>query len=291
MMRNNNLQIREALRLAVEKFNDVKISTANLDARLLLAKALACNLEYLISRFDQSLTDGQQQNFLELIARRIKFEPIAYILGDKEFYGRSFAVDKRALIPREDTEIIIDAIINHIKSTPKKMIKILDLGVGSGIIAITLALEIANSDITAIDINSETLKLAIFNAKKHDVVKKITFLQSNWYENLPDEKFDIIVSNPPYISREEEHLMARETLKYEPEEALFAEDDGLSNYRTIITGAKKHLSLDGSIFFELGFSQADRVQDILLQNNFIISDFFNDLRDFRRVIKCQVDKK
>lgn len=281
------VQIREALRQAAERFNHANIPSANLDARLLLAKVLQCSVEYLIFSFDQDLTDKQQEDFEQLVQRRLKLEPIAYILGYKEFYSRQFTVDRRVLIPRGDTEDLVDAVISYSKSLPHSVIKILDLGVGSGAIAVTLALEIKNSKIVAVDISPGALEIAAINARDHNLSNRINFLQSDWFQNLSYDKFDIIVSNPPYIAKEERHLMAQETKGFEPEEALFAEEDGLLHYKSIISAAKEFLSPDGRIFLEIGFDQLKKVQDILKQNHFIVCKIVKDLRGFSRVIEAK----
>jgi release factor glutamine methyltransferase len=280
------MKVREALRLAAEKFHNANITSANLDARLLLAKVLEVSSEYLISGFDQDLTNKQQSDFVKLTERRLSFEPIAYILGYKEFYSRQFAVDKRVLIPRGDTEILVDAVIDYSESSQHQAVKILDLGTGSGAIAVTLALEIINSKIVATDISEKALELAVMNAGDHNVLEQINFLQSDWYQNLPHDTFDIIVSNPPYIANEERHLMAEETKKFEPQNALFAEDQGLAHYKAIIKGAKEFLSPKGRIFLELGFRQAEEVQNILKQNHFVVIKIVKDLRGFSRVIEA-----
>jgi len=282
------MQIREGLKLAAEKFHNANINTANIDARLLLAKVLEAPAEYLIARFDQELTNKQQADFAQLIERRLGFEPIAYILGYKEFYSRQFAVDKRVLIPRGDTEILIDAVIDYSGSLPKPIIKIMDLGTGSGAIAVTLALEIVNSKIIATDISQGALELAALNARDHNVLEQIDFIQSNWYQNIQHDTFDIIVSNPPYIANEERHLMALETKKFEPEGALFAEDNGLAHYKKIIEGAREFLSPKGRIFLELGFRQEEEVQNILENNHFVVSNVIKDLRGFSRTVEARL---
>ena len=284
-----SLRIKELLRLATDLLHEIT-ATAGLDARLLLMAAADSSLEQLILKFDQTLLKSQQQKFLSLLERRLKSEPMAYILGYKEFYGRPFTVDQRVLIPRAETEIIIEAVIQQLQKESPLAIEILDLGTGSGAIAVTLALESNNATIVATDLDPQALELAAINVRNHKTARQVKLQRSDWYSELGNTKFDMIVSNPPYISSNEIHLMAAETKYFEPETALFAAADGLAAYQKIITGAVEHLKPRGLIFLELGHEQASKVQDILLSNCFEIISLLKDLQGFDRVVVARASK-
>lgn len=272
--------VKEALKQACSKL--INSSTPALDARILLCHVLDKTHEQLLISYNDELNTSIQHHYFELIQRRISQEPIAYIIGKQEFYGRSFIVDKNVLIPRPETELIIDSVLENIHHD--STIKILDLGTGSGAIAVTLAKEIITAEIVATDICADALNIAKLNAKKHFAEDQITFKQSNWYENINDEKFDFIISNPPYISYSETHLVATQTELFEPHLALYAEDDGLYAYDKIIKNAIDYLKNDGKILLEIGFNQFDSVSNILKQNGYNKILLKKDLADMARII-------
>jgi release factor glutamine methyltransferase len=259
------MNIQNSLINAARKLQSAGIQSINLEARILLQHATKKPIEYLLARSDEELPEKQKIIFEELINRRISLEPIAYITGFKEFYGYEFIVNKNVLIPRQDTEIIIEAILDN--NGTDSTIKLLDLGTGSGCIAISLLLAMPNAKVIATDISNEAIIIATQNATKHGVSDRLQIINSNWFENLEDQKFDIIVSNPPYISKDEINYIAPETLKYEPNLALFAQDNGLSAYHSIAKDAKKFLKKDGKLFLEIGFNQSQAVKEIFSSYN------------------------
>jgi release factor glutamine methyltransferase len=276
------VNIKEALTIASNELAD--IPSRHLDARVLLSHTLKKPVEYIILNYDTELIDAIKELYFSLVTRRKKLEPIAYIISGKEFYGRIFYVNKNVLIPRNDTEILIDLVINQYKEIYNTDIKILDLGTGSGIIALTLALEIKQAQITAIDNSASALFVAKYNAQSYDLLDRVKIVQSNWYESLNNEKFDFIVSNPPYIDLSEQSIMAKETIIYEPKNALYSSNNGLADYELIIKEAKQYLNPNGLLFLEIGFTQAKLVTELLSTYGFQVLSTQKDLQGHERAI-------
>lgn len=212
--------------------------------------------------------------------------PLAYILKKAYFYGREFEVNKSVLIPRGDTEILAESAINYIKhiQNNKASSKVLDLCTGSGILAVTIALE-TGADVLASDISKKALSIAKRNAKKLDA--NVKFFESDLFDGLTNQKFDAIVSNPPYIRSSEIDGLEREVSHFEPRLALDGGEDGLEFYRRIADGAVKHLKESGMIFLEIGYDQADAVKQILSQN-FEDIQIKKDLSGNDRVIQAKI---
>ena len=221
-----------------------KISTPKLKARLLLQYVLKKPRQYLIVYDNQKLTDKEEQEYLKYIELVAQGEPIEHITHQKEFMKLSFYVDENVLIPRQDTEVLVEEVIKIAKNIRAK--KILDLCTGSGAIAVSLAKYLENIQVTALDISRKALDVAISNAKNNHVQEKITFVESNLFQNLGQEKYDIIVSNPPYIRRKEIETLDKEVRK-EPKIALDGGEDGLDFYREIINKGYEYLKY-GDIF-------------------------------------------
>jgi release factor glutamine methyltransferase len=277
--------IKEALSLANIELEN--FSSKQLDARILLGYALNITQETLLINYNKPITKNEESRFFQYIKRRKSFEPIAYIIENKEFYGINFFVDKNVLIPRPDTEILVDEIISEYKKNfSDKEITILDLGTGSGAIAVSLAILIPLSKITATDISESALKIAIKNAMLNNVVNQIEFIKSNWYSNLKDAKFEYIVSNPPYIDSADKPYMSQETLLYEPENACFADNNGLIFYDKIISEATYFLKKGGKILLEIGFNQSKSVVSVLEKHQFTEIVIIKDLSSHDRVIRA-----
>lgn len=218
------------------------------------------NTAWLFANSNQTLYPAQL-NQLNQWADEIKAgKPLAYITREKAFWTLKLKVNEHTLIPRPETELIIETVEQSV-NLPKK---ILDLGTGSGAIALALATLFPKAKITASDISKDALSVARENAKINHIYH-VDFIQSDWFTNIDDKDFDLIVSNPPYIAADDEHLA---NLKYEPITALVANNNGLADYQAICASAKKHLKPDGILLFEHGWQQHQAVADILLQNNF-----------------------
>ncbi|BFD46033.1 MAG: hypothetical protein DMENIID0002_06790 [Rickettsia endosymbiont of Sergentomyia squamirostris] len=269
------MNIKESLIYAASKLQAVGIKSANLESRILIQHATDKSIEYLLARSEEELTQQEQIIFEDLVNRRILLEPIAYIIGYKEFYSYQFIINDKVLIPRQDTEVLVDAILSDIKINTE--LAILELGTGSGCIALSLLLEMPNSNVTATDISNEAIAIASQNAIKHRVTDRLEIINSNWFENLEKQKFDIIVSNPPYISFDDTVYMSPETLKYEPHLALFAEDNGLASYYIIAKEAKGFLKQNGKLFLEIGFNQLAAVTEIFVSYGYTVKQVYKDL--------------
>ena len=254
------MTIKQALIKGVTVLKLEKISTPKLKARLLLQYVLKKPRQYLIVYDNQKLTEKEEQDYLKYIELLKQGEPIEHITHQKEFMKLNFYVDENVLIPRQDTEILVEEVITIAKKTRAK--KILDLCTGSGAIAVSLAKYLENIQITALDISGKALDIAIANAKNNHVQDKITFVESNLFQNLGQEKYDIIVSNPPYIRRKELEILDRE-VKREPQIALDGGEDGLDFYRKIIDIGYQYLKYGGYICLEIGYDQKEEIMQII----------------------------
>ncbi|MFP3011980.1 MAG: bifunctional peptide chain release factor N(5)-glutamine methyltransferase PrmC/tRNA (guanosine(46)-N7)-methyltransferase TrmB [Rickettsia sp.] len=298
--------IKQVLSKATDKLNKIGINSPQLEARILLRYVINKPIEYLLINLDEQLNEAEIEAFEKLLERRLKHEPIAYITGVKEFYSREFIVNKHVLIPRNDTEVLVDVVSqchSRVGRNPKKkrldsrfrgddiretcndkLFSILELGTGSGCIAISLLCELPNANVIATDISLDAIEVARNNALKYHVTDRIQVIHSNWFENIEDQKFDFIVSNPPYISHSEKSEMAIETINYEPSIALFAEEDGLQAYRLIAENTKKFLKPNGKLALEIGFKQEEAITQIFLDCGYNIANVYKDLQGHSRVI-------
>lgn len=257
------------------------LSSSPLDAletRMLLMHALGLTRVQLITQSEQLLSATQAQEFKALIVRRMHGEPMAYILGQREFYGLDFFVTPDVLIPRPDTELLVELALQYAPQAGR----LLDLGTGSGAIAVAIAQQRPDLQIVALDVSNAALQIAEKNAARHLPPARIQFLQSDWYSALPDQSFDSIVSNPPYIVQHDRHL-SQGDLRFEPIDALTDHADGLSAYRQIITGAVPRLEKNGWLLVEHGYDQANAVQALLRANGFAEVQSWPDLAGILRV--------
>jgi len=254
------------------------------EAELVHSHILNCDRLSLYMNKGMYLSSSKSAQVSRILARRITGEPLQYILGSSEFMGLEFKVDKRALIPRPETEILISCVLEKLKSSDKILHpKILDLGTGSGCIAISIAKLLPQAFIWAADISVQALQLAKENADSHKV--KVKFLHSDIFSAFEkkQEKFDLIISNPPYIAKGEFCGLARE-ISFEPVLALEAGIDGLDLYRRIISQAFVYLNADGLLALEIGFSQAERICAMLSEQGFNPPDIIKDYNHIKRVV-------
>jgi release factor glutamine methyltransferase len=256
------------------------IENAELDARIILQFVTDSTREEIFLN-NPLVTNQEQQNFLALINRRAQNEPLAYILEKKEFYGLDFIVNPKVLIPRPDTEIIIEEVLRYYSTHDK--LSILDLGTGSGSIIITLLTLFYNATGIGIDISLEALIVAEKNALAHQVNNRLRFIQSDWNSYQPNNKFDLIVSNPPYIPSAEYDQLSSNVKDYEPKIALLADQNGLSNYSIIAKIAAQCLKEGGLIIVEFGYNQAEAVKEIFEKNNFLCRKISKDLSSIQRI--------
>ncbi len=282
------LTVLESIKLSTEFLTNKGIESPRINAELMLANILNCKRLDLYLSFERPLSEGETNLYREFIRRRSKFEPLQYILGSVEFYGLEFKVNKSVLIPRPETEILVETILKSVEKD--SALNILDIGTGSGIIAISLAKNLPASSITAIDSSDSALVIAKENAELNGVEKQIKFKSSDIITNEVDlgYPFDIVVSNPPYISMEDYKDLAPELRLYEPQIALTDNFDGLNFYRTITGKSKTLLNKGGKLFFELGQGQSKKVSDILQQANFSNIVIKKDYQNIDRVISGEL---
>jgi len=251
---------------------------ARLEARVLAAFAWKVTPAWLIAHDRDTPTDAQIAAADALLTRRLAGEPIAYLVGAREFYGRPFEVSPAVLIPRPDTELLVELALAH--APPGQAVEVLDLGTGSGCIAVTLALERPLAQVTALDRSPAALAVAQRNAARLDA--HVEFLSSDWFAALGGRRFDLIVGNPPYIAAGDPHL-GRGDIRFEPLAALAAGGDGLDDLRRLTATAGAHLKPGGALLLEHGYNQADAVQALLQASGFQRPRSWTDLSGIRRV--------
>lgn len=258
--------------------------TPRLDVELLLKKALGdVDSMYIRMNLDKALSDEQEKYFLEMMKDRLNERPIAYIIGNREFMGLDFFVKEGVLIPRPDTETLVEEIINIFNN--KTGLNILDIGTGSGAITVSLAKYLDKSHVVSVDISDIALEIASKNAISNKVDERIDFIKSDVFSNVSDEtKFDIIVSNPPYIRKADISGLDRQVKDFEPYNALEGGEDGLDFYRRITEESRQFLKQDGILAYEVGHDQASDVSKIMQQNGFKGIYTKCDLQGFERVV-------
>jgi len=254
------------------------ISSHVLDTELLLSKSLNKSREELLINLDQNINKRDLTNFNKYLIRRSNKEPIAYLLGEKEFWSKKFFVNKDTLIPRPETELLVEKLVTIYK---EKRITILDIGTGTGCIIASLLSELKNSSGTAVDISREAILVAKKNACKFKVSDRIKFLHKP-FEELYGKKFDLIVSNPPYIKRMDIKNLSDDIKKFEPRMALDGGNDGLDLIKKVIYKSMEILKINGTLALEIGDEQIKKVSKILIDNKFrikcVIKDYENNVR-------------
>lgn len=264
--------------------------SARLTTDLLLAHTLKCERIQLYAHFDKPLSQQELELFKILYKRRLENEPLQYIIGEAQFMGFTFYVDKRVLIPRPETEILVQETVQPIKEQPEKMFRVLDVGTGSGNIAISLAHLVNNIQLDAIDISDDALSVAEKNIQRHNVGSKVRLLKADAM-NVPAEistnKYDIIVSNPPYISNKEFALLSSDVKNYEPALALNDYSDGLTFYKTLSKLGVTLLQQGGMMFVEIAYNQSYDVKRVYEQDGYSSITIIPDLNKIPRIVKAQ----
>ena len=268
----------EVIKMGSKLLKDNEIPSFSLDSEILLSKTLNQSREKILINLNQKINQENILLFKEYIIRRSKNEPIAYITEEKEFWSKKFKVNKHTLIPRPETELLVEKLLDIFKG---KKITILDIGTGSGCIIITLLLNLKKSFGVGIDISKNAILMAKKNADRYNLLERIKFLNSS-FENIFSKKFDLIVSNPPYIERKDIKNLSEDIKKYEPRKALDGGNDGLDLIKKIIYKSKKILKINGTLALEIGNKQIKKVSKILIDNNFrikcVIKDYKNNIR-------------
>ena len=272
-----------AVLLAARRRLALTSDTAALDARLLLQAAANVSHEDIIAEPDRRLSAEELAQFEAFVTRRLANEPVSRILGGRDFYGRSFWLTPDVLDPRPDTETLIDAALARIK--PRS--RLLDLGTGSGIIAVTLLAECPDTTGLATDLSSAALAVARSNAERHGVLSRLELRQGSWFEPVSGS-FDLIFSNPPYIPAGEIPGLAPDVRDFDPPAALSGGPDGLEAYRSIARHAAAHLNPHGHVLVEIGAGQADAVSALFAAAGFVNAERFQDLGGHDRCLSLRL---
>lgn len=247
-----------------------------LEARILLSHALQLSRVQLITQSERTLTEQECAAVATLFNRRLQGEPVAYILGEREFFGLPLHASPDVLIPRPETELLVELALDRL---PDKA-RVLDMGTGSGAIAIAISHTRADAIVTALDASEAALAVARRNAERHHAAVRL--VHSDWYSALGGEQFDMIVSNPPYIEAGDPHL-SQGDLRFEPVDALTDHGDGLTAIRTIVAGTASHLVSGGWLLMEHGYNQAAKVRELLIRQGFHDVQSWQDLAGIERV--------
>ncbi len=278
--------IKDILQCGIQELLACGIDTAVLEARILLEFVTKFSTEKLLVNNQQQLSLEQIDHYQQLIARRKKLEPIAYIIGQKEFYSLNFIVNKNVLIPRPDSEVLVNTALKYVKEY--KFENILELGVGSGCLLLSILYNLPSTTrATAVDISSEAMAITRQNYQQLGLKNQVNFLVQNWGEGL-NEHYDLVISNPPYIAKGEISDLQLDVQNYEPKLALDGGNDGLDCYRAITQQLPKLLSINGIALFEIGINQAEPIKAIVESYDFQVIE---EVRDLANIIRCLVIKK
>lgn len=278
------MTIRELFNTYMEELSHIS-DTPKLDIEILLSKALGdVDRLYIHLNLHKELTKEQLDSFNKMIQDRLKGRPIAYIVNNREFMGLDFYVEEGVLIPRPDTEPLVEEVIELVKG--KENLKIVDIGTGSGAITVSLAKYIKDCQVYSLDISDKALSIGLKNAISNEVEDKINFIKSNIFSGIEDKglKLDVIVSNPPYIRRADIETLHTQVKDYEPYIALEGGEDGLDFYRDITRESVKYLKDKGILAFEVGHDQAEDVSEILKHNGYTNIYTKKDLQGIDRVV-------
>ena len=273
------MEILQLINNGSKQLKNKRINTHKLDAEILLSKVLDKTREEIIINSNQKIASQKIIDFNKLIKRRSTKEPIAYILKEKEFWSKSFLVNRNTLIPRPETELIVEKIVDIFK---EKKIFILDIGTGTGCILLSILSELKTSKGVGVDISQKAIKIAITNSKKHKLNQRAKFYKKP-LNDVYHKKFDLIVSNPPYIMKKDIKNLNEDIKKFEPKLALDGGNDGLDVVKKVIYKSKSILKIKGMLALEIGNEQFIKTSKLLRRNKFIIRYL---VKDYRENIRC-----
>ncbi|CAN5686943.1 peptide chain release factor N(5)-glutamine methyltransferase [soil metagenome] len=278
--------ISEILKNAAGILQQSGVAEPRRESVLLLAFALQKNKTFLIAHPENKLSAEEEKRFQEFLQRRANREPFQYITGKQEFYGLDFAVTKDVLIPRSETELIVENAIEILRG--KENPTFCEIGIGSGCISVSILHEVKTASAIGLDISENTLEIARENSVTHNVLNRLDLKISDVFEVLKNEKFDLIVSNPPYIASENIETLQVEVRCFEPLTALTDGKDGLSIIKKIINDAPKFLKPHGFLLIEIGFNQADKVKSFFSSNVWQKIEMLPDLQGIPRIVKAKI---
>lgn len=270
------LTVLEIIKRTTDFFSGKQIESPRLNAELLIGHALGLKRMQLYLQFERPLTEPELERIRPLVRRRAQREPLQYIMGETDFCGLKLKVDRRALIPRPETELLIENIVAELREKPPA--RILDLGTGTGAIALALARAFPPAMVVAVDSSADALALAEENVKTCGLAERVQLLASRWFEAIPvDSKFDLVVSNPPYLSDEETTQAAPEVKDFEPRAALRSADAGIADLREIVTRAPAFLASGGLLALETGIAHHASLMDMTANGAFVRTESRRDL--------------
>lgn len=275
------MNIEIAIKKAFKELKKNNISSALLDSELLLSKVIKKDREFILLNLDKKLDQNDQKSFKDLIIKRSKGKPLAYLTGVKSFWNYDFKVNEKVLIPRPDSEIIIEQVLDIYKN--KKSLNFLEVGIGSGCLSLSILKEKKSFLATGIDLCQNCIEISRLNANKLGVDNRIKLLKSD-VDNLIFRKYDLIISNPPYIKKFDLNKLNREVKNYEPNLALDGGLEGLSVIRKVIKKASELIKIGGKLILEIGYDQREPVKKMLINNNFYINKILKDLAKNDRCI-------
>jgi release factor glutamine methyltransferase len=276
------LSVLEIIKKTTDFFAAKGIESPRLNAELLVGQALALKRMQLYIQFERLLTEPELEKIRPLVRRRAQREPLQYVLGESDWFGLKLKVDRRALIPRPETELLAEWVTKLVTVTPAR---ILDLGTGSGALALGLATHWPEAQVTAVDLSGDALALARENAIALGLDSRVAFVESDWFSTVPtDAPFDLIVANPPYLSESETAAAEPEVREYEPVKALIAADEGIADLRKIVAAAPRYLSVGGLLAMETGTAQHAELARLCVEAGFSRSESKQDLTGRDRFI-------
>jgi len=275
------MNIQKAISQGQDILKNKNIKTSELDSEILMANVIQKDRRYVILNSNEELKEEHLKRFQNLIEKRSKKEPIAYLINKKEFWNFEFFVSRHTLIPRPDTELIVDQILKITKN--KNKLNILDIGIGSGCILLTILKERTNFNGTGIDISNNCLKISKINAINLKVDNRIKLFKTN-IDKFNYGKYDLIVSNPPYINKVDIKFLEKDVVNFEPISALYGGLDGTSEIRKVINKSSKLIKKNGKFVLEIGFDQKNKVIELLKKKGFFINSIVKDLAKHNRCI-------
>lgn len=278
------MNIAEAVKFASTTLSDARLKEPKKDARLLLQFAIRRPKEFLFAHPEYELSGAEQAAFNDAVTRRTDHEPVQYITGRTEFYGLEFIVSPAVLIPRPETEILVENAVEFLRENDAA--RFCEIGVGSGCISVSMLTQLANATAIAVDRSPEALEVARQNAERHNVIDRLDLRLSDVFDSVAEDGFDAIVSNPPYVSLAEVATLDREVRDFEPEMALTDNSDGLEVIRKIITDSSHKLHSGGVLFMEVGFGQSGRILPLLSDEMWADVRFFSDLQSIPRILRA-----
>ena len=278
------MKIKDIINYGVAMIKNTE--SPSLETQMMIAKVIEKDRLYIMLNLEEDIDESKVEIIKTMIGKRKSSYPLQYILGEREFWGMDFKVSEGVLIPRQDTEILIEETLKKLKDNKHKSnLKGFEIGVGSGIISITLLKEIETLTMIGVDINDKAIELTKANALKHEVSDRLCILNSNLFEKINKEnQFDFIISNPPYIETKVIDSLQEDIKQHEPKLALDGGEDGLDFYRAIIDKSFSYLKKGGFIAFEIGYNQAEALKDIMAKKGYQNIDIVKDLAGLDRVV-------